>query len=484
MGFIVNTNIESHVFILNGHSSLLERRRKAVIEHGGTCVSIEDRLITAQDLVTLGREEVDKVIDGIFIVPNDQFCEKSLIAIVSECKRLRIPVNVTERPDLCTFTLPSLYEDGPFQLAVCTNGMGCRLANRLRRNITSSLPKDIGAICSNLGELRRKYSSNSHNFEDDDCCAGENINKLVLEKENNESAAQKSRWLLQMIEYFPFDKLRNVTDEDLKPVESKEGLLPDEDVEETKTSKPEGRISLVGAGPGSSKLLTTEALELINSADYILADKLIPEEVLSLIPRQTPVFIARKFPGNASAAQQELLNIGLQQLKLGNHVVRLKQGDPYIYGRGLEEVVFFKEHGYTAHVVAGISSALSAPLEAGISLTYRSVASEVLICTGTGRSGDILDIPPYVETRTTVFLMTIHRLRIVTDLLIENGWSADLPAVIIERASCSDQRIIRSTLKDIADASDELRSNPPGLLVVGRVCDILHKLNGQRWIVD
>ncbi|GMM51093.1 uroporphyrinogen-III C-methyltransferase [Starmerella bacillaris] len=499
MGFLVNKNIKGSTFIVNGESSILARRVNVLQKYGANYVSIPDRLVNVTELETLGRPEVDHFVDGVFILPNDSFKEDDLVAISNACKKRRIPLNVTERPDLCTFTLPSTYDDGPFQLAVCTNGMGCRLANRLRRTIVSMLPKDLGLICSNVGQLRRKYADKINEIEDDDNCPPENINKLVLEKDNRESAEQKLRWLMQMVEYYPIPKLIDISEQDLQ-VHSIENNEPgpigsvDDTLEVVQNSEQNalyrkadsgGSISLVGAGPGSVKLLTTEAIELMKDADYILADKLIPSEVLDLVPRKTPIFIAKKFPGNAESAQSELLKMGLSELQKGSKVVRLKQGDPYIYGRGLEEYTFFSSHGYTPHVVPGISSALSAPLVAQISLTYRSVATQVLICTGTGKKGEILEAPEYVATRTVVFLMAVHRIRLITDLLIKEKWDPDVPAVIIERASCPGQRVIRSTLKNIASASEELRSNPPGLLVVGHACSLIHKLEeGELWRVD
>lgn len=278
-----------------------------------------------------------------------------------------------------------------------------------------------------------------------------------------------------------------------------------------------GRIILAGSGPGHPDLLTHATHKAILSADLILADKLVPSGVLDLIPRRTPVHIARKFPGNAELAQEELLTLGLAGVKAGKTVLRLKQGDPYIYGRGGEEYEFFRKEGYGHRitVLPGITSALSAPLFATVPPTQRAVSDQVLICTGTGRKGRPSAPPEYVTTRTVVYLMALHRIEgLVGDLTTygpENGASVDVetskeafemitappsthrrplwplstPCAVIERASCPDQRVIRTTLSYVAAAIEEEGSRPPGLLVLGKACEALVKPEGGRkWLVE
>jgi len=267
-----------------------------------------------------------------------------------------------------------------------------------------------------------------------------------------------------------------------------------------------GRIILAGSGPGHPDLLTRATHKAILTADLILADKLVPAGVLDLIPRRTPVHIARKFPGNAERAQEELLELGLAGLKAGKTVLRLKQGDPYIYGRGGEEFEYFRREGYggVISVLPGITSALSAPLFAGIPATQRAVSDQVLICTGTGRKGKPTVPPEYVETRTVVFLMALHRINgLVADLtgwesedakvLDANGevdrgrrlWPRNTPCAVVERASCPDQRVTRTTLEFVGAAIEEEGSRPPGLLVLGKACEVLNKGDvGRKWVVE
>ncbi|CAJ0625781.1 23351_t:CDS:2 [Entrophospora sp. SA101] len=243
-----------------------------------------------------------------------------------------------------------------------------------------------------------------------------------------------------------------------------------------RSNKKCGRIQLVGAGPGNPHLLTQAACNAIQEADLVLADKLIPEEVLKLVPSDTELIVAtRKFCANADAIQEEINQTILQALNNGRHVVRLKQ-DPFLFGRGGEEFLFFKSHGYIPNVIPGISSCLSAPLYANIPVTHRGVASQLLICTGTGRKNSLPDIPIYNSCRTTVFLMAIHRIKqLITDLINDGKYPPECPCAVIEKASCKDQRVIHGTLATIADIINRAGTNPPGTLVVGWTCLTLSK---------
>lgn len=319
--------------------------------------------------------------------------------------------------------------------------------------------------------------------EEEDIGQPASFNKLITAESVEAARSRRMRWLSQICEYWPLRRLADISDADV------EVLLRDYTGSHMKkggnTPSPasSGRIVLVGSGPGNPDLLTRAAHKAILSADLVLADKLVPSPILDLVPRRATVHIARKFPGNADRAQEELLEMGLDGVRAGKVVVRIKQGDPYIYGRGGEEFDFFRAHGYTPTVLPGITSALSAPLFADIPLTHRSVADQVLICTGTGRKGAPLDPPEYVQSRTLVLLMSLHRLSALVESLYVKGYPVDTPCAVLERASCPDQRVIRTTLENVRAAVEEEGSRPPGLLVVGHACTVLMKYN-QRWVVE
>lgn len=461
------------------------------------------------DLTTLGREEVDFVVDAVFVTLGPT--HPLSVRISQQCKRLRIPVNVVDAPQLCTFTLLSTYSDGPLQIGITTSGRGCKLASRIRREIANVLPRDFGTAIDRLGTVRRKIWEEDQlaqqgqapevEAEDEEAENQKHtFNTLVKEAEPDAEVARtrRMRWLTQICEYWPLKRLAAITDDDIATILNAYRRNSHAQREEAREAirdmlSRKGTITLAGSGPGHTSMLTMATFEAIKSAHYILADKLVPAEVLELIPRRTPVHIARKFPGNADAAQDEMHELALVALKEGKNVLRLKQGDPYLYGRGAEEVKFFRERGYKVRVLPGITSSLSAPLFAGIPVTHRSVADQVVICTGTGTKGAAPDPPAFRKGKTVVFLMALHRLDgLITSLTSpESGrdagklWPKHTPCAVIERASCPDQRVIRSTLEHVCQAVHEEGSRPPGLLVVGSACHVLYEVDSEkRWVVE
>ncbi|KAK4495478.1 hypothetical protein PRZ48_013809 [Zasmidium cellare] len=453
------------------------------------------------DLTTLGREEVDHVVDAVFVTSGGKGPISTRISTL--CRRLRIPVNVADAPNLCTFTLLSTHSSGPLQIGVTTSGKGCKLASRIRREIAAALPQDLGHAVERLGTVRRRIWEQDHaneantdlEAEEEDIGQTSAFNKLVLPSDAEAAKARRMRWLAQICEYWPLRRLAAITDEDVDRIlqaykeetsshHAEEKPLLSTAVLDARRNR--GRIILAGSGPGHPDLLTTATLKAIRSADLILADKLVPAPVLELVPRRTPIQIARKFPGNADQAQDELHRMGLDALKEGKTVLRLKQGDPYLYGRGAEEVAFFREHGHEAIVLPGITSSLSAPLFAQIPATHRSVSDQILICTGTGRKGAAPNPPDFLPNQTVVFLMALHRLQeLITSLVNHKAspYPPTTPCAVIERASCPDQRVIRTTLEHVNAAVEEEGSRPPGLLVVGASCEVLQK-SPQKWVVE
>ncbi|KAK5130344.1 hypothetical protein LTR08_002184 [Meristemomyces frigidus] len=514
----------SHVHLVIGSSPLAGARISKALEvgavpilvapetanlHYGLAKRMEEHSIQwlkrdfqEEDLRTLGREEVDRFVDAVFVTTGGK--SSLAVHISTLCRKLRIPVNVADAPNLCTFTLLSTHNSGPLQIGVTTSGKGCKLASRIRREIASALPSDLGIAVDRLGAVRRRIWEQDHATEaatepeEDDEAAGQSaaFNKLVTPSDIEAAKARRMRWLAQICEYWPLRRLAAITDEDVDGI--LEAYKHDSTAAPSAEGKPllnptvldarrnTGRIILAGSGPGHPDLLTTATLKAIRSADLILADKLVPAAVLELVPRRTPVQIARKFPGNADAAQEELHRLGLAAMKEGKTVLRLKQGDPYLYGRGAEEVAFFREHGYEATVLPGITSSLAAPLFARIPVTHRSVSDQVLICTGTGRKGASPDPPAFLSNQTVVFLMALHRLQDLVTSLTERKTSPyppSTPCAVIERASCPDQRVVRTTLEYVNAAVEEEGSRPPGLLVVGAVCDVLQK-SPHKWVVE
>ncbi|GAW21265.1 hypothetical protein ANO14919_107840 [Xylariales sp. No.14919] len=543
-------NAESHIHLVIGSNSLAAARCGQSLATGASPIlvapetaelhyALQKRVDDGEvkwikeafqesHLFTLGREDVGHVVDAVFVTSSSR--DDALGSRTSSlCKRNRIPVNVVDAPQLCSFSLLSTHTDGPLQIGVTTNGRGCKLASRIRREIAASLPQNLGRACLRLGDVRKRIQEEDHllHLAQADCGDGDDsvdqpatFNKLITEADLDAAKNRRMRWLSQVCEYWPLKRLAAITDGDVDSIlKSYETVSSSESIGKSaliNSPKNKGRIILAGSGPGHPDLLTRATHKAIQTADLILADKLVPAGVLDLIPRRTPVQIARKFPGNADAAQNELQEMAIAGVREGKTVLRLKQGDPYIYGRGGEEVEYFRNHGLGDRVVVlpGVTSALSAPLFANIPPTQRDVADQILICTGTGKKGKPPAPPEYTPSRTVIFLMALHRIEglvgELTEYLESEGpfqkeeirphaiqeevnpppsrrmlWPKGTPCAVIERASCPDQRVIRTTLDSVVKAIEQEGSRPPGLLVVGRACEFLNKLeSSSAWSVE
>jgi len=233
-----------------------------------------------------------------------------------------------------------------------------------------------------------------------------------------------------------------------------------------------GRIYLVGAGPGDPELLTVRAHRLLEQADLVVADNLVPPPLLSSV-RGSLYLAPSKHTGKADRSQQTLMEVALEGLRAGKDVVRLKNGDPFIFGRGGEEVLYFREHGFEPELVPGISSALAAPLAALVPLTHRGTADQFLVTTGQGKNGSIPPLPPYADHRSTVFLMSVARLEEMVKDLIATGYPSDCPAALIEKATFPEQRAFRSTLAEIPALAAQEKIQSPSTFVVGRSVNAL-----------
>ncbi|EJC98621.1 uroporphyrin-III C-m [Fomitiporia mediterranea MF3/22] len=467
---------------------------------------------------------------------------RSASQLYDVCRERNIPVNVTDMSDLCDFTVCATHRfvDGEsgdatsLQVGITTNGQGCRLAARLKREVVARLPNEVGGAVEKVGRLRRlaktkdqdqsATSATNDGVQDAENELNEEITvtspnrpveqrsprNLEVDESEMECLRRRMKWVAQISEYWSLAQLAGLTDVDM------ERLLAG-DLLSTNSSSPgcpfaisppssqhdlivtpppqkeqeQGCVLLVGSGPGHPSLLTLAAHSALTSqASLILADKLVPSAVLSLIPQHIEVRIARKFPGNADGAQQELMDLALAAARSGRTVVRLKQGDPALFGRVGEEVLFLRKHGVKVLVIPGISSALAAPLFANIPVTQRGAADSLVVCTGVGRGGAKGRVPGYERARTVVLLMGVARLESLVNSLLSGDSSSTtpyppyVPCAIIERASMPDQRVISAPLRDINAALESAgEQRPPGLLVIGWAVLSLHG-EGDMSVLD
>jgi uroporphyrinogen III methyltransferase / synthase len=239
-----------------------------------------------------------------------------------------------------------------------------------------------------------------------------------------------------------------------------------------------GKVYLVGAGPGDPGLLTLRAAELIRAGDVIVYDRLIQEKVLALAkPGAEKIYVGKPLGCHASQ-QEEIHQLLLRHARQGKLVVRLKGGDPFLFGRGGEEVEYLAEHGVPFAVVPGVSSCLSAPLSANIAVTHRAASSSVAIVTGHNALGnqERVDWQALSRLDTLVFLMGVHNVEAIASKLMAAGRSADTPAAMIQRAFWNGEHVVTGTLGNIAAAVRRAGVEPPATLVIGEVVRLRQRL--------
>ncbi len=239
-----------------------------------------------------------------------------------------------------------------------------------------------------------------------------------------------------------------------------------------------GKVYLVGAGPGHPELLTVKAVRLLETSDVIIYDRLVQEEVLTIAKPSAERIYLGKTVGLHDSRQDEIHELMLAKALEGKTVVRLKGGDPYLFGRGGEEAEFLADHGIPFEVVPGVSSALAAPLSAGIPVTHRDAGSAVAIVTGheANREHSRLNWPALAGIDTLVFLMSVNSVERIAAELMAHGRSPETPAAMIQMAFWHGEQVVTATLATIASEVRRAGINPPATFVVGDVVRLREKL--------
>lgn len=237
-----------------------------------------------------------------------------------------------------------------------------------------------------------------------------------------------------------------------------------------------GKVYLVGSGPGGTGFLTRRAREVIDAADVILYDQLPGEEILATLPARAEKVDCGKYGGKHTREQDEIERLMVRYAQEGKTVVRLKGGDPFLFGRGGEELETLRAAGIDVEMVPGVSSALAVPASMGIPLTHRRHASQVTILTGNedpAKPGPALDWKLLAQSRgTIVILMGVANLKKIADALMQNGKAKTTPVAIIERGLRRDRRVTTGTLDAIAADAEKVGVKPPAVIVIGDVVNL------------
>ncbi len=370
---------------------------------------------------------------------------------VSELARGKnIPLNVVDCPELCTVTMPSIVDRSPLLVAVSTGGASPTLARIIRSRLEAMLPQSYGRLAILVGRYREKARA---------------LNKNRHERRNFWNKIFAS----PIIEMFLSGK-ENEAGEALE----KEFLSVKAD------SKTLGQVCLVGAGPGDPDLLTLRALRLIQNADTIVYDRLVFPTILNYARQDAELIYVGKKRANHIVPQDQINRKLVDLAKQGKMVVRLKGGDPFIFGRGGEEIEMLMEHGVAFQVVPGVTAASGCSTYAGIPLTHRDHAQSCILVTGHLKDGSMdLNWECLVQPhQTIVFYMSLANIETLCAELIDHGMSADMPAAVVQKGTTRNQRVFTGSISSLPDIVKTNDVKPPSLVIVGSVVTLHQKLDG------
>lgn len=356
--------------------------------------------------------------------------------IVIAARKLNIPVNAVDRPELCDFYTPALVNRAPVAVAIGSEGTGPVLTQIIRSKIETILPVSTGSL-ARLAALYRGA-----------------VDRLVPR-----GAPRRRFWR----SFFQGSVANAVHAGDVSGARRLASAMLKANDTET------GFVSLVGAGPGAIDLLTLRAQRLLQEADVIVFDGLVPETLVAMGRRDAHRIPVGKAKGCHSKTQSEINALLVEQARLGYRVVRLKSGDPLIFGRAGEEISALRENAIDFEIVPGVTSALAAAAEAEIPLTLRGVASSIVFATGHDRNGDVL--PDWANlalngTTVAVYMGRTVAAAVATQLA-NAGLAQETPVAIIEAASTKDQNITSGTLSDLAALEPGRTSQAPALILIG-----------------
>ena len=237
-----------------------------------------------------------------------------------------------------------------------------------------------------------------------------------------------------------------------------------------------GKVYLVGAGPGDSKLITLRAIELLQKADVVLYDRLVSKKIISMIPKSAEKIYVGRAVGDDTTHQNTTNDLMVKYAKSSKHVVRLKGGDPIIFGRGGEEAEFLKDHKIKYEIIPGITSGIGSATYSGIPLTHRKYASSVVFVTGhedPEKKNEVVKWKRLAKSvDTIVIMMGLSRINVICKQLIDGGMDKTTPVAVIQNGTTSKHRMIKGNLSNIAKKVKENKITPPTNIIIGKVVDL------------
>jgi uroporphyrin-III C-methyltransferase/precorrin-2 dehydrogenase/sirohydrochlorin ferrochelatase len=373
------------------------------------------------------REFQPSDLDGNFIVIAATDVPEVNATVYREAVARGIACNSVDDIPNCDFFFGSVVSRGDLQIAISTAGESPALAQRLRREIDEQLPEDLGLWLVQVGELRREVLSTQPRGEE---------RRLVLHELAQRQICDSALCSTRQLARTGREATRAVA----------------------------GHVALVGAGPGDPELLTLKAVRFIESADVILHDDLVPEAILGLAAPAAEIVNVGKRCGTKTITQEEINALMIEHARAGRRVVRLKSGDPLLFGRAAEEMDALNEAGIPYEIVPGISAAFAAAAALGRSLTDRDWASHVIFSTGHHAQSHNREALPAFEAGTRVIYMPGRDLNLLAAEWLAEGLPADLPCAVVSRAAQPDQQVVHTTLGELASIAP---AAAPSILIAG-----------------
>ena len=371
-------------------------------------------------------------------------------AVSVDAKLNNVPVNVVDQPSLCTFIVPSIVDRSPIVIAISSSGSSPVLIRKLKELNESLVPGNIGELATLFKSYRQRVKDKFSSFDD------------------------RLRFWEQVVDSEVPALVYSGQTENAK-------AKMDSQLEEGVGNSKQGEVYLVGAGPGDPDLLTLKALRLMHKADVVLYDRLVSKQILQKIRADAEKFYVGKQRSDHSVEQEGINQMLVRLAKEGKRVLRLKGGDPFIFGRGGEELESLAREGIPFQVVPGITAASGCAAYAGIPLTHRDYAQSVRFLTGHLKNGSLeMNWDDLIsEQETLVFYMGLLALPTICEGLIKHGMSQDMPIALVEQGTRLDQRTIKATLGTIVAKSSLGNYVSPSLIIIGRVVELRDSLAGR-----
>ncbi len=383
---------------------------------------------------------------SVIIAATDDSSVNSSISSIAHDKR--IPVNVVDSPDLSSFIMPSIVDRSPVIIAVSSAGKAPVLARIIRAKLETVIPSAYGILAEIAGEYRQRVKDRFSKIKDRRAFWETTFSGVIAEKVFSGRISEAK-----------------------------------DDIEKQLNDSVEmelGEVYLVGAGPGDPDLLTFKALRLIQQADVVLYDRLVSKGVMELVRRDSELIYVGKKGGSDKSTRQADINDQLVTLaKSGKRVCRLKGGDPFIFGRGGEEIESLSENGIPFQVVPGITAASGCSSYAGIPLTHRDYSQSCRFVTAHLKNGTT-NLPWeefIIDQQTIVFYMALSGANYICEKLLEHGMDKDMPIAIIEKGTMPEQKVYISSLTELPNLIAKEDIHAPTLMIVGEVVKLNEKLN-------